>query len=505
MGGGGRPAGGSRMLAHLECASSGDSLFSIVESNPFRELTHIALRLRQGTDVAVKQHLANKLRAARADATDLAERLRVSEDQLAQVRRQNEELVAHARSASEERAHLERTLDAAHQRELAEVREQNARAMCDLQRSVAEDRARTDTESKQSYEAVLARAEAAERSTQELTQRQQTLTISAKSCQERLEAAESQLREARLEESQLREQVKQLEVTKFKHDQEIGEFKVQVSGLRGQISAKEQLAASQGAQLEQATTQRRSLEEALQSSKQQVLSLEDKFGTASQEIAKGNQIIKTLHSNLKQAKAKLKLKTTELSRHEKSIVELERAGDLSKHVTEEKENELTRAQEKQANLMRDAEELKSKLSEAHDVLKSNQEVIEYLNRQLTERDLKGISPLSGAVGGGISQLLGGSALVGGTHSAAAPYPLSFGGSVGGPCGTRSLGTTMPLPAEIPRNHDFRNIDNLLRSAAAGTPPKFAGFEAKVEPGTPVKHLRGPIAYRSPVQDVASTA
>merc|ERR1712216_239938 len=149
MGGGGRPAGGSRMLAHLECASSGDSLFSIVESNPFRELTHIALRLRQGTDVAVKQHLANKLRAARADATDLAERLRVSEDQLAQVRRQNEELVAHARSASEERAHLERTLDAAHQRELAEVREQNARAMCDLQRSVAEDRARTDTESKQ--------------------------------------------------------------------------------------------------------------------------------------------------------------------------------------------------------------------------------------------------------------------------------------------------------------------------------------------------------------------
>ena len=37
--------------------------------------------------------------------------------------------------------------------------------------------------------------------------------------------------------------------------------------------------------------------------------------------------------------------------------------------------------------------MKRKLAEAHEVLKSNHDVIEYLNRQLTERDLKSLPPV----------------------------------------------------------------------------------------------------------------
>ena len=43
---------GQHMVASLDCSGGGDSLFSVVESNHFRELTHIALRLRPGTDEA---------------------------------------------------------------------------------------------------------------------------------------------------------------------------------------------------------------------------------------------------------------------------------------------------------------------------------------------------------------------------------------------------------------------------------------------------------------------
>jgi spindle assembly abnormal protein 6 len=511
--GGSRLGEASRMLAHLECSSGGDSIFSIIESNTFRELTHIAIRLRQGTDVAVKQHLKTKLQMARADAKDLAGRLRTSDDQLSQLRRQNEELLAQARSFSEERSSMERTLDEAHQRELAETRAQSAHALYELQRSVTEDRTRFDAEAKQRYEATLARAEASERSNEELKQREQTLSISLKSCQERLEGVEAQLREARLEESQLRQRVKDLEVIKFKHDKEIGEFNVQVSGLRGQISAKEQLVASQVAQLEQSAAQRRILEESVQSSKQHVVSLEEKYGVATQEIVKGNQIIKSLHTNLKQAKAKLKEKAKELAQHEKSILDLERTTELNKHVLDEKENAVSRGNEKQALLVRDTEDLKTKLGEAHDVLKTNQEVIEYLNKQLTERDLKGITPLAGfELGKGIPQFSPG---VG--ASSGASTSIAFGGARGSlfqgvATGAARTAATMQqfTPERMPpRGHDYQNIDDLLRTAAGGAlSSQFTGVDAKLAPScstaNDANHLRGPIAYRSPVQNVPSS-
>merc|ERR1712151_810152 len=161
----------------------------------------------------------------------------------------------------------------------------------------------------------------------------------------------------------------------------------------------------------------------LASCRQQVQVLEDKFATSAQEIAKGNQIIQTLHATAKQAKAKLKIKSSELLQQEKATLEHERSEELTKHVVEEKNKELARAKEREMQLQKDVEDMKTKLAEAHDVLKSNQDVIEYLNRQLTERDLKGISPLTGPTGGGISQLLGVSTLAGGTHSAAAPHSL----------------------------------------------------------------------------------
>lgn len=44
--GAGGADGGLKMLACLDCGESGESVFSIVEANQFRELTHIALRLR---------------------------------------------------------------------------------------------------------------------------------------------------------------------------------------------------------------------------------------------------------------------------------------------------------------------------------------------------------------------------------------------------------------------------------------------------------------------------
>lgn len=63
------PSGGSgepSFLARLETVVPGGfSLFSVVETNPFKELTHLSLKFRAGNDAAIKTYLAARLRQVR--------------------------------------------------------------------------------------------------------------------------------------------------------------------------------------------------------------------------------------------------------------------------------------------------------------------------------------------------------------------------------------------------------------------------------------------------------
>lgn len=55
--------GAPSFLARLETlVSGGFSTFSLVETNPFKELTHLSLKFRSGNDAAIKTYLAARLR-----------------------------------------------------------------------------------------------------------------------------------------------------------------------------------------------------------------------------------------------------------------------------------------------------------------------------------------------------------------------------------------------------------------------------------------------------------
>jgi hypothetical protein len=113
---------------------------------------------------------------------------------------------------------------------------------------------------------------------------------------------------------------------------------------------------------------------------------------------------------MKQLKGKLKLKAEALTKQEKSVLELERAEENGRHVVEEKAQEVLRSKEREERQRQDIEDLKKKLAEAHEVLRSNHDVIEYLNRQLTERDLKSLPPVVAGLAGESEREIRGNAL-----------------------------------------------------------------------------------------------
>jgi len=100
-----------------------------------------------------------------------------------------------------------------------------------------------------------------------------------------------------------------------------------------------------------------------------------------------------LRADSKQLKAKLRLKAETLTQQEKSVLDLERAEETGRHMVEEKGQELLRSKDREERQRQDNEDLKRKLAEAHEVLKNNHDVIEYLNKQLTERELKALPPV----------------------------------------------------------------------------------------------------------------
>lgn len=450
----GGPAG-QKMLAVFTCSGT-DGTFSVIESNQFKELTHIALKFRKGTDEAVKQCLAAKLRCFKSENGELKERLRNVEETGARAQRELEDLSARLRSSAEEKTRLEHAMSAAHQREVAELRETHTASTAELQRASGVERSELETRLRTQADAAVARADKAEKQNEELRHAKMLLESSEKNLMERLTQTEAQLAESQSTVKGLRDEQKQMELTKFQQEKSLAELRAQLEGVREQLSVKESIVANHANLADQANSQRASAEDTLAMYKQQAQQLEEKFALSAKEIEKGNQIIRSLQAQVKQMKTKLRVKVTALAQQEKALLELEKENEKGKYVAEEKALGLGMAKEKEEHLHLQAENLREKLAEAHKVIQSNQEVIEYLNRQLTERDLRGFSP---TVAGGTT------AAVAGTAGSAGPGLWAF-----------SQSTRLPL-REVPGTPEKYGLRSRLDAPFSGLPTQH-GSELK---------------------------
>ena len=151
---------------------------------------------------------------------------------------------------------------------------------------VSEERGRVESDLGRRLEEASSRAATAERRVEELDQECKSLATTGKALEEQRETSDSQLQGERREAKELREQQKQLELQRFQHEREIGELKVQLSAVREHLAAKEQLVSNQTSQADQATAQRKGMEEMLSQLRQQNQALEERFALSVKEIAR---------------------------------------------------------------------------------------------------------------------------------------------------------------------------------------------------------------------------
>ena len=382
-----------RFAAALDARNSGKATFDLIEANKFKNLTHLSLKLVKGTDQAIKGYLASRRDLLKKRNEALAMSLRETSGELEAERETRARLEARM---AELEAKLKHSVEAAKtaqtnmeakaendtQSLLNKQREEHMKVVADLQAQHAEETA--SLQSRLDTMLVDMPAVVAERAT--LKQRNQELENSESQRLRQIETSRQDI-------EGLRKTNRDIDSARFQLEKDVQKQQVQMSALRQQLEDKEELLEQMSRRLEAAGTQRVSLEESLAMYKNNLDKLEIKFQASVGEINKGNDIIQRIHAEQRQLRSKVKVKGVIMAKQEEHLAEKEKEIDIARAKSRELESSLSRANDRIARIEGELERKTSSLAEANKLLKSNQQVINWLNKEINELQMQGTRSL----------------------------------------------------------------------------------------------------------------
>ncbi|XP_022092248.1 spindle assembly abnormal protein 6 homolog [Acanthaster planci] len=378
-------------LMYSEPLSHGVAELCIVETNPFKHLTHLALKLQPGSDADVKKYLAACLKQLQGDHNTLSQRLKLTESTLSsQLQESQKALSARTRELeslrSEWSAHTE-SLVAKHKQEIAEIKQNALQTQRDLEQRYELEKKTMDERRLQGSSEQQAKMAELQTANKELNDRKYRLESSVRELKGRLTTLEEDYQRAQHDLQMLRQQRGSLESDQRSREQTVSQQQTRIAVLEQEVRDKEDLLAKSNQLMESANEQKAKLEESIQHKNSLVTKLESAIKSTSHEVMKGNEIIKKLQGELKASLAKLKLKNTVTGKQEKLLEErnqtlkvLQQDADTLKTKCQQQEHENERLKES-------LETSRAKLEESRQLLKTNENVINWLNKQVNEAQL----------------------------------------------------------------------------------------------------------------------
>ncbi|PAA50287.1 hypothetical protein BOX15_Mlig010195g2 [Macrostomum lignano] len=372
---------------------------NVVETNPFKHLTHLSLRFLAGSDADVRDYLAACLKKLRTDSGQAAKAASATEADLrSRLERCQEQLAG--RSAELERLRTD-----------VETRSQEAAAKAAAE--LAYERQKT-TEAQQVFQSKYERdrrelEQAHLRIVKQLETQNSELTASCKSLQEENFRLELQLKEATARATRLEESESQLrrELDAAKHDRDglgrtrqeqeaaVHQLTTRVAVLEQELKDKDALLARTGDLLETEKAARKRLEDDLAARQRRVEGLERKQSATVSEMEKGNEVIKKLQAELRQLLKKLESRSQLAVKQEKAVTRLEEELTAAREQARSAERQAQQKVDEIADLKDQISSLQKKLEESKQLLRSNDNVIQWLNKQINESQARSAAPGAG--------------------------------------------------------------------------------------------------------------
>lgn len=120
----------------------------------------------------------------------------------------------------------------------------------------------------------------------------------------------------------------------------------------------------------------------------QIKELEDSLSKSSDEIDKGNEIIKKLQTELKSTKSNLKVQSQLSEQHEKIQSDLQKSFEMLRTELENAKAEIRSRDLRILNLEKEKREIEDKMKDLERVNASNEKVMEWLHKQVNESSIQ---------------------------------------------------------------------------------------------------------------------
>eukprot|EP00198_Chlamydomonas_reinhardtii_P007749 XP_001697086.1 predicted protein [Chlamydomonas reinhardtii] len=365
----------------------GESVFKIVEINDFKQLPHITLAFRPGNDSVVKQFLAFRLSEVKGTCHDLS-------DDLSRTRDDRDSMVAQLAQCRQQLAQLREQYDkhllevqAQAKTQQASAHEERIREKSQLKDQFEKERGEMEGRYRDQIAALNTRLGELDTENRKLREVKYELDTKVSELSHKLGSSEGSNRSLEEETARLRSLNQQLSSSKH-------ELEIQLNEAKAKVLALDEKAQSQGDVIEQQRGRLRDMEAALRQTEQRCADLRDTLASAEgrakeaqAEVLKGNQAIEKLTNDLRLAKEKTKRKAAIILRQEEELQEREQSLANATRDVGVLGQQAESLRKDVASLHSENDSLRSKLEDSKQQLQSNEQMIRWLNQQVTEAQL----------------------------------------------------------------------------------------------------------------------
>ncbi|KAF5911086.1 hypothetical protein HPG69_001051 [Diceros bicornis minor] len=353
------------------------AFLNVVETNPFKHLTHLSLKLLPGNDVEIKKFLAGCLKCSKEEKLSLTQSLEDVTRQLNFTQKTLSEKIQELDKLRNEWASHTAALSNKHSQELTNEKEKALQAQVQYQQQHEQQKKDLEILHQRNIQQLQNRLSELEAANKDLTERKYKGDATVRELKAKLSGVEEELQRAKQEVLSLRRENSTLDAECHEKEKHINQLQTKVAVLEQEIKDKEQLVLR--------------TKEAFDTIQEQKVALEEN-GEKNQRytyeaLLQANEIIKKLQGDLKTLMGKLKLKNTVTVQQEKLLAEKEEKLQKEQKELQDVGQSLRIKEQEVCKLQEQLEATVQKLEESKQLLKNNEKLITWLNKELNENQL----------------------------------------------------------------------------------------------------------------------
>lgn len=361
--------------------------FNIVESNQFRELTHLSLNLHKGTDSTIRSYLSSRLHQTMAENTalrcNLKQQIARADDGQAQIREMAQQMQQVATAFESDKASIESKANETLEKETMRLSEESQRMLKE------KDGQMQSMETKQQGEVstLNGRISTLENQVAHLSKGKTSAEDDNVKLRDNVHQQADKIETLSRNLSAAKFQVEQLNEEKTAASKSLHEAQIRIATLeQSKISQEQALdqsnalrkAAEAGATTANGTITARSSQ--LQEARERIAELESDLTTSQETLSRYQR-------DRADVKQQVKEKSDELAQRDALVVAKTEENTAIRSKLNEVESKLHRLQIDKQAAESELVEAKEKLQESAKLLLSNQHVITYLNREINNAQL----------------------------------------------------------------------------------------------------------------------